>query len=359
MVKNKLWLLMLPILAILFIPKDVNARTMSSTYGTNYYRQYSNNSSYTSNHNSFSGNLPVYPFNGYIPSYAKLQNYQLQFVLDNPNGTDNAIGYNYVLTYRYTGAGIGVYNENLVVTVNPAQGDSYVQSQASVVDVDNYNVTVKGTVILNNTLTLSGFLITVNGNIADCGFSHNTSNSGHGGASLTFCGSSITTQLTSINFTLEASQDLNSTLLNNLNTLQEENNRRLEEVNNNLNEINDYMTDSTSPSSDISSLANVQGLLPAGPVDSLLNIPFKFLSVIVSSLGELCTPLSFDFIFNSQINIPCFQSVFYDNVPSDLMIFINLIPSAFILIKYFKHLYKKVDRATSLNSNADDEWGVL
>lgn len=132
-----------------------------------------------------------------------------------------------------------------------------------------------------------------------------------------------------------------------------------DKMNETLNDINNYMTDSTPPSSDISSLANVQGLLPAGPVDSLLNIPFKFLSVIVSSLGELCTPLSFDFIFNSQLTIPCFQSVFYDNVPSGLMIFINLIPSAFILIKYFKHLYKKVDRATSLNSNADDEWGVL
>lgn len=123
--------------------------------------------------------------------------------------------------------------------------------------------------------------------------------------------------------------------------------------------LNDTLTDDTPPSSDISSLGNVQGLLPPGPVDSLLNIPFKFLSVIVSSLGNLCVPLSLDFVFNSSLTLPCFSETFYDNVPSGLMIFINLIPTGFILIKYFKHLYMKVNRAVSMETTADDEWGVL
>lgn len=122
---------------------------------------------------------------------------------------------------------------------------------------------------------------------------------------------------------------------------------------------NDFIMDDTEPNSDISSLGNVQGLLPPGPVDSLLNIPFKFLSVIVSSLGDLCVPLSGKFVFNSTLTLPCFTSLFYDRVPSSLMIFINLIPSAFILINYLKHLYKKVDRAMSMETTSDDEWGVL
>lgn len=122
---------------------------------------------------------------------------------------------------------------------------------------------------------------------------------------------------------------------------------------------NDFIMDDTAPNSDISSLGNVQGLLPPGPVDSLLNIPFKFLSVIVSSLGDLCVPLSGKFVFNSSLTLPCFTPLFYDKVPDSLMIFINLIPSAFILINYLKHLYKKVDRAISMETNSDDEWGVL
>ena len=122
---------------------------------------------------------------------------------------------------------------------------------------------------------------------------------------------------------------------------------------------NDFLTDDTPPESDISSLGNVQGLLPAGPVDSLLNIPFKFLSVIVSSLGDICSPMSMNWVFDKTLTLPCFSESFYNNVPSGLMIFINLIPSGFILITYFKYLYKKVNRAVSLETTAEDEWGVL
>lgn len=136
-------------------------------------------------------------------------------------------------------------------------------------------------------------------------------------------------------------------------------NKNQQQTNERLDGIKDFLESDEEPSSDISSLGNVQGLLPPGPVDSLLNIPFKFLSIIVSSLGELCVPLSFNWVFNNTLTLPCFTDSFYDNVPSYLMLFINLIPSGFILINYLKHLYKKVDRAVSLETNADDEWGVL
>lgn len=126
-------------------------------------------------------------------------------------------------------------------------------------------------------------------------------------------------------------------------------------------ETMDYITDDTEPDSDISSLGTVQGLLPAGPVDSLLNIPVYFLSVLTSSMSGTCVPIEGKFIFNSNLSIPCFSTLIYDNnsIPSSLMFFINVIPSAFILIMYFKHLYKKVDRAVSMDSTADDEWGVI
>lgn len=149
------------------------------------------------------------------------------------------------------------------------------------------------------------------------------------------------------------------TNIGNLNEAQKETNDKLDNLNEAQKETNDYIKDDTDPDVDISSLGTVQGLLPEGPVDSLLNIPFLFLSVLTSSFGGVCTPLEGTFVFGSTLSIPCFSEMFYDNVPSGLMIFINLIPASFILIKYFKHLYKKVDRAVSMDSNSDDEWGVL
>lgn len=139
----------------------------------------------------------------------------------------------------------------------------------------------------------------------------------------------------------------------------EELNKSQKEIAKETKETNDFLKDDTAPETDISSLGTVQGLLPEGPVDSLLNIPLYFLSVITSSFGGVCVPLEGKFVFDSTLSIPCFSEMFYDNVPAGLMIFINLIPSTFILMKYFKHLYKKVDRAVSMNSNSDDEWGVL
>lgn len=160
-------------------------------------------------------------------------------------------------------------------------------------------------------------------------------------------------------FNWSVSDDPNSKLLTEINNNQIQTNQKLDTLNKGVDDINNFLKDDTEPKSDISSLGNVQGLLPAGPVDTLLNIPFTFLSVVNNSLSGSCVPLTGTFVFNSTLTIPCFGSMFYDNVPESLMVFINLIPSAFLLIGYFKHLYKKVDRAVSLETTDDDEWGVL
>lgn len=163
------------------------------------------------------------------------------------------------------------------------------------------------------------------------------------------------------NFT-EVNSNINNatnSINNNIDNSTNQINQNIDEMKQKQQETNDYLMDDTPPDSDISSLGNVQGLLPPGPVDSLLNIPFEFLSIVTSSLSGTCAPLSSKFVFDSELTYPCFSEMFYDKVPDGLMIFINIIPSAFILIFYFKHLYKKVDRAMSLESNSDDEWGVI
>lgn len=120
----------------------------------------------------------------------------------------------------------------------------------------------------------------------------------------------------------------------------------------------EYLTDNTPPSVDTSSVGNVSGLLPPGPVDSLLNIPVKYLNKTISSLGGVCTPFTFNFVFDEPITLPCFGT-FYNDFPVSAKIFTEYIPAGFILILYFKHLYKKVDRATSMKTSSDDEWGVI
>ena len=142
---------------------------------------------------------------------------------------------------------------------------------------------------------------------------------------------------------------------NNINEMKD----KQDQTNQELSDMSDYLTDDTPPEADLDSLGNVQGLLPAGPIDSLLNIPFMFLSVLTSSMSGTCVPLEGTFVFDSTLSIPCFGEMFYDEVPDLLLNFISLIPSAFILIGYFKHLYKKVDRAVSMDTTSDDEWGVL
>lgn len=139
----------------------------------------------------------------------------------------------------------------------------------------------------------------------------------------------------------------------------DETNDKLDQLQESQNKTNDYIMDDTPPEADISELGNVSGLLPPGPVDSLLNIPFNFLSILTSSFGGVCKPIEGKFVFDSTLSIPCFSSLFYDKVPSALMIFLDIVPTAFMLISYFKHLYKKIERATSMETNSDDEWGVI
>lgn len=148
-------------------------------------------------------------------------------------------------------------------------------------------------------------------------------------------------------------------IIDNQNQNQAQTNQKLDELQKEQEETNDFLTDDTPPNADISGLGNVSGLLPPGPLDSLLNIPFQFLSILTSSMSGTCVPLTGDFVWGSKITLPCFDEIIYGKVNSTLMNFISLIPASFILINYFKHLYKKVERAVSLETTSDDEWGCI
>lgn len=128
-------------------------------------------------------------------------------------------------------------------------------------------------------------------------------------------------------------------------------------------EQKNFVTSTDTPeASDIAnsdSLPSV-GLLPSGPLDSLLLLPLNIMNSIFSSLGGSCSPVVAPLPYVDQdVTFPCFGDTIYKGSFAPLNILIGSVGSALILFYYFKHLYKKVDRATSLETTDDDEWGIL
>jgi len=122
---------------------------------------------------------------------------------------------------------------------------------------------------------------------------------------------------------------------------------------------NDFLMDMTAPNVDVGQLSGATGWLPPGPLDSILNLPFTLMSVMISSLGGTCSPVTIPLPFVGQsLNIPCFTSVLDTNWTTFTHLFVGVIPSAFIFYAYFKRLYKKVSKATSMASTSEDQWGA-
>lgn len=131
-----------------------------------------------------------------------------------------------------------------------------------------------------------------------------------------------------------------------------------------MEQTKDFVTDSSTP--DASDIANADslpsvGLLPAGPIDSLLLLPLNIMNSITSSLGGSCSPIVAPLPFSDgqSLTFPCFGDTIYSGDFSIMATLVGSVASAFILYEYFKHLYKKVDRATSLETSDEDEWGIL
>lgn len=130
-----------------------------------------------------------------------------------------------------------------------------------------------------------------------------------------------------------------------------------------MEETKDFITDDSTPNaSDIANSDTLPsvGLLPAGPLDSLLLLPLNIMNSIFSSLGGSCSPVVAPLPYVDQdVTFPCFGDTIYRGEFAPLGVLIGSVGSALILFYYFKRLYKKVDRATSLEITDEDEWGIL
>lgn len=149
--------------------------------------------------------------------------------------------------------------------------------------------------------------------------------------------------------------ETNQTIIDQNQTIIDQN----QQTNDKLDDLNDNLTDETSPDTD--GLNGAAGWLPAGPVDSLINLPLSFFNSISRDLGSSCKPVSLPLPYvKKNLTLPC-MSTFYEGIKiNSFMDWVGLIVSGFILFSYLLKLYKWVDDTLTFRENNHlDNWGGI
>lgn len=133
---------------------------------------------------------------------------------------------------------------------------------------------------------------------------------------------------------------------------------KIDETNNKLDNLTGAITDSSSPNT--GALENSAGWLPAGPLDSILNLPLTMLNSLTNSLGKTCSPLNLTLPYvNKQIQIPCLSAIFSQITGvNGLWTWVGTIASVLILYNYLLNLYAWVDRVLTLRAEFDEAMGA-
>lgn len=131
----------------------------------------------------------------------------------------------------------------------------------------------------------------------------------------------------------------------------------IHDVNDSINNMKDSITSEDSP--ELGSLSDSAGWLPAGPVDSIINLPLTFFNSLTNALSTTCKPVTVPLPYaNKTIELPCMNSI-YAKIDG-LTVWINsigVVASAFILYKYLLALYKWVDDTLTFRENTWSDWG--
>ena len=137
-------------------------------------------------------------------------------------------------------------------------------------------------------------------------------------------------------------------------------NKKLDDTNKKLDDVKGTITDESDPKLD--ALKNSSGWLPAGPLDSILNLPLSFLNNLSTNLSKTCQPVVLPLPFvDKNLSLPCLNTI-YSQIEG-LSVWINsigVIASVFILFTYLINLYKWVDDTlTFRENNYIDNWGGM
>lgn len=132
--------------------------------------------------------------------------------------------------------------------------------------------------------------------------------------------------------------------------------KQTEQQNKNHKETMDYMKDDSDI--DSSEVDNLVGYLPAGPLDSIINLPLSMLNAISSNLGKTCVAPTFKVPFvNENFTLPCVSTLYEKMGATTLLNSLGGIAAAVMLYKYFVYLYNWVDHVLSLRGDKLKGWG--
>lgn len=130
-----------------------------------------------------------------------------------------------------------------------------------------------------------------------------------------------------------------------------------QQTNQKLDDINSSITNDSPISMD--KLGNTAGWLPAGPVDSILNLPLSLMNSLTTSLNGQCRPLQIDVPYiDRQIEIPCLSTIFnqIEGLPN-FWSWVGAIAGCLILYKYLLNLYAWVDNVLMLRLEMHEDFG--
>lgn len=168
--------------------------------------------------------------------------------------------------------------------------------------------------------------------------------------------SSVADVKTSVN---EVKQEMNG-----MQNQQIETNKKLDEQNETSKGIFGKIKDlfnwlTNKDDADVSGAGNVAGWLPAGPVDSIINLPLTMLQNINTSLNKTCSPLNVNLPYvDKSVQIPCLNTIFNQITGlNSFWTWVGLIASVMILFRYLVNLYNYFDKLTDLQAQYLSDWG--
>lgn len=146
----------------------------------------------------------------------------------------------------------------------------------------------------------------------------------------------------------------------NANSIINNQNQNQQQTNSKLDNIGDSITDDSLP--DTSGISGWASLLPAGPVDSIINMPLTILNSLLGKFNSSCTPVTLPIpLIGGTLTLPCFSSFMSQYFPNFSLVWnlVGGIGSVIILYAYLMNLYKWVDNVLTLRENTNNEWAEL
>lgn len=132
--------------------------------------------------------------------------------------------------------------------------------------------------------------------------------------------------------------------------------KQTEQQNKNHKETMDYMKDESDI--DTSKVDNLVGYLPAGPLDSIINLPLSMLNAINTNLSKTCVAPTFKVPFvNEDFTLPCISALYDKMGATTLLNTLGIIAASVMLYKYLVYLYNWIDSVLSLKGNKLKGWG--